>query len=143
MDSLLLQGLRAYFTTYPIFPSPDSIGVNPNTAPPHVLATLYNPAEGEERLLGEDDVFRILRARDEGLVFCESGMADVEACTTFALEHVTGIDEINPPFPPLQCRSDVFTIESEGRFGEARARLVVALDRSNPADLRTLEYRWE
>jgi type II secretory pathway component PulK len=138
MDRLLLEGLRAYFTTYPLFPSPESIGVNPNTAPPHLLAVLYNPTE--ERFLDEDDVFRILRARDEGRVFCPSD--EVDPCVTLSSE-VDAIGVGTPPFPPLQFRSNVFVIEAEGRFGVARARRVVVLDRSDPAELQILEYRWE
>jgi general secretion pathway protein K len=138
MDFLLLEGLRAYFTVHPMFPSEESIGVNPNTAPPHVLSALYIPASGE-LLTDESKVRRILQARREGSLFCPQ--STTEPCVTLA--SVDAIDVGQTPFPPPQFESDAFTIESEGRVGVARARLIVIVDRSDPSDMKTLEYRWE
>jgi type II secretory pathway component PulK len=136
MDGLLLEGLRAYFTTYPVVV--EAAGVNPNTAPPHVLSAIYYGTQGDRRFVDEDDVFRTLQSRREGVVFCAvSGRQD---CVDWQQElHREG----ESVFPPFQFRSTVFTIESEGRYGEARARLTVVVDRSDPEDLPMLDYRWE
>ena len=42
LDPLLLEALKAYFTTYPMFPPADGGGANLNTAPPHVLGMIYH-----------------------------------------------------------------------------------------------------
>ncbi len=136
IDGLLLEGLRAYFTTYPVVVA--SAGVNPNTAPPYVLSAIYYGTQGDRRFVDEDDVFRTLERRREGKVFC--AVSGAEGCVGWQQELHRGGETI---FPPFQFQTDVFIIDSEGRFGEARARLRVVIDRSDPADLQTLEYRWE
>ncbi len=136
VDGLLLEGLRAYFTTYPVVV--ELAGVNPNTAPPYVLSAIYYGTQGDRRFVDEDDVFRTLERRREGKVFC--AVSGAKGCVGWQQELHRGGETI---FPPFQFQTDVFIIDSEGRFGEARARLRVVIDRSDPADLQTLEYRWE
>jgi type II secretory pathway component PulK len=138
IDAKLLTALGEYFTTQPLFVPVERAGVNPNTAPPHVMALIYfGGAIEENRLLADDrdDVFRALRARDEGLVFCEGQHPD---CTGFAPEVIPLGDAT---FPPLTYTSDVFRIESQGRYGEARSRIVAVVDRSQAGGARTLYYR--
>lgn len=140
VDAPLLEALSHYFTALPLFPPIETTGINPNTAPPHLLALIYSGGGAEQkRLLGDrpDAIVRVLRLRGEGRVFCE---ADREGCEGFAAEILSLGDSV---FPPLQYQSNVFTIESEGRFGESRARVVTVVDRG---DLlggvpRTLYYR--
>jgi type II secretory pathway component PulK len=139
LDPPLLEALAQYFTTQPLYVAPEHVGINPNTAPPHLLAAIYVGAAAEEkRLLDEDDVFRILRLRDEGRVFCPEAGAD--ECVTFAPEIIRLGETV---FPPLQFQSDVFEIESVGKYGESRARLSAVLDRSKPAEPKILYYRMD
>jgi type II secretory pathway component PulK len=138
IDARLLDALGEYFTTQPLFVPIERAGVNPNTAPPHVLGLIYfGGAIEENRLLAQDreDVFRALRARSEGLIFCE---AQHPECVGFAPEVIPLGDAT---FPPLTYTSDVFRIESEGRYGVARARIVAVVDRGQAGGARTLYYR--
>ena len=130
MDERLLDVLAHYFTIHPLFPSPDRVGVNPNTAPAHVMAAIWT----DGRLLGRNDVFRVLSRRADGRIFCPQTTEGCEGFREEILEH-------QEPFPQLQYRSSIFEIESEGRYGSARVRVVSVVDRSNPADIQTLYYR--
>ena len=139
MDRLLLGALKDYFTAYPMFPAVDRTGVNPNTAPAHVLGLVYhyqgNASEG--RLFDRDDVFRILRFRDEERVFCRD--QSQEGCESFQ-EHMEMFgDQV---FPPLRFASDVFEIKVEASYGETRACISRVIDRSE-VEVRTLAYRME
>jgi hypothetical protein len=142
MDDPLLEALKAYFGTQPMFDIERS-GVNPNTAPPHVLGMIYHGTAQEKRLLDNDGVFPILEARQTGTVFCEpgagyDGCSDLEELMEFAGESF---------FPPLQYQSDIFTIRSVAklakRFGEARACVTTVITRADPEEPETLLYRKE
>ena len=139
MDRLLVEALKDYFTTYPMFPAVEKSGINPNTAPAHVLGLVYhyqgNASEG--RLFDRDDVFRILRFREEDRVFCRD--LSREACESF-LEHMEIFGDL--VYPPLQFASDVFEIEVEASYGETRACVTRVIDRSD-LEVRTLAYRME
>ncbi len=139
VDRLLLEALKDYFTSYPMFPAVNKSGVNPNTAPAHVLGLVYhyqgNASEG--RLFDRDDVFRILRFRDEERLFCRD--LSREACESFQ-EHMEIFGDL--VFPPLQFASDVFEIEVEASYGETRACVSRVIDRSD-VEIRTLAIRLE
>ena len=135
MDEPLLDSLRAYLTVHPIFPGSRSGGVNPNTAPPHVLSLIYQGTAGDKRLLGEDDVFRILRARDEGRIFCPGSTEP--PCESFSSE-IGRVGET--VFPPLGYSTAIFSIRSEGRFGDARACFETVIDRETEPPT-ALSYR--
>jgi type II secretory pathway component PulK len=125
IDGRLIEELDHYLTFLPLTAAPADAGVNPNTAPPHVLAAIWHGTSDDRRPLAADDVFRVLRTRGEGRMFC--GSTENPDCVTFA-EEVGRVGET--VFPPLRYASDVFTIESEGRFGEARVRIEAVVDRS-------------
>jgi len=126
MDPLLLDALREYFSPYPLYPTEgNGGGINPNTAPPHVLALLYYGAI-DMRMANEDLIFRALKLREEGLVFCAA--ASGEKCLDFATE--LGLD--SQIFPPLQFTSSVFQIDVEARYQNARACVHTVLDRAFP-----------
>ncbi len=136
LDASLLEGIKAYFSPYPLVPTSNGSGVNPNTAPPHILAMIYHGTSGEKRLLDRDDVFRILTARDEDKIFCEPEYG--ERCESFpALTGFVG----ETFFPRLQYASSVFTIRTEGRYGAARACVITVVDRSFAEEPQTLFYR--
>jgi type II secretory pathway component PulK len=138
IDGALLETLDYYFTCFPLVPTLDQSGVNPNTAPPHVLALLYHGTEGDHRLIERDDLFRVLRGRREGKIFCEQ--ADQERCVEIGPE-IGSVGET--VFPPLTYHSDVFEIASTARVNESRVRIVAVLDRSDPASPTLLSYRIE
>ncbi len=140
MDALLVEAIKDYFTAYPMYPAIENSGVNPNTAPAHVLGLVYhyqgNASEG--RLFQRDDVFRILRFRDEDRIFCPEG-AQEDDCESFA-DHLEVFGDVI--FPPLQFASNVFEIQVEASYGETRACLSRVIDRSKP-ETRTLAYRMD
>ncbi len=136
LDGELLGGIKAYFSAFPLVPPPERSGVNPNTAPPHILGLIYHGTAGEKRLLDRDDVFRILQAREEDKIFCESEYG--EECESFtALTGFVG----ETIFPPLQYVSSVFTVRTEGRYGATRACVISVIDRSSAEAPQTLFYR--
>lgn len=136
MDARLIGELAAYFTVQPLIPTPDTSGVNPNTAPPQVLGLIYFGTTGDMRLATRDEVYRIMKLREEGKVFCPPG--DSERCVSFDAE----IGRIGESlFPPLQLSSSVFFITSRGQVDEASATLSTVIDRSNPEEPRILEVR--
>jgi type II secretory pathway component PulK len=137
LDALMLEALKAYFTTYPMFPPADGGGANLNTAPPHVLGMIYHGMGGDFALLDSRDVFELLRARSDGRVFCP-GPAP-EPCVSFF--GTLGIAEGEEVFPPLSYASRVFHIESEARVAETRACVSTVVDRGNGAEPKTLYYR--
>jgi len=137
LDALMLESLKAYFTTYPMFPAPGSGGANLNTAPPHVLGMIYHGLGKEFELLDSRDVFGLLRARQEGRVFCPT--EGPEPCASFY--RTLGIAEGEEVFPPLSYTSRVFRIDSEARVGETRACVSSVVDRGNGAEPTTLYYR--
>jgi type II secretory pathway component PulK len=135
LDPLMLGALKAYFTTWPMFPPADGGGANLNTAPPHVLGMIYHGLGEEFELLDARDVFEILKVRDEGGVFCPNGA--VEPCTSFF--QTLGLAEGEQIFPPLGYASNVFRIDSEARVGETRACVSTVVDRG--AEMKALYYR--
>ena len=138
LDAALLDTLDHYFTCFPLVPRLDAIGVNPNTAPPHVLALLYHGTADDRRLIDRDDLFRVLRGRREGKIFC--AQADEDRCVQIETE-IGRVGE--SVFPPLAYQSDVFEIRSTGRVQESRVRIVAVVDRSDPSQPQTLSYRIE
>lgn len=137
-DPLLLGALNAYLTTEPLYPKIEQSGVNPNTAPPYLLAMIYHGVTGDRNrdLLDEEEVFSILRARHDGRIFCPG--SDEERCVKFESE-IGRVGET--VFPPLTYRSDIFSIKSEARFGNARACLRTVVDRSDLREILTLSFR--
>lgn len=129
-DAALLEALRPYVT---VFPLKSANAVNPNTAPTWVLATLAN-TELELRLLGEEDVKQIDKARSEHAV-CEA--SDGEC---LSLDESLGASA--KFFPDLTgVRSDVFRIEARASYGDVRRVVEVVVDRKNPAQPQLLDWR--
>jgi type II secretory pathway component PulK len=136
LDPLLLEALKAYFTPYPMFPGTSGGGVNLNTAPPHVLGLIYHGVGEQFELVDQRDVFEILKARNEGKVFC-AGAAQ-EPCTDFAA--TVGIAAGETIFPPLTFTSRVFAIDSVASVGETRACVHAVVDRGTGSEMKTLYY---
>lgn len=130
-DAPLVEALRPYVTVYPYVASG---GINPNTAPPHVLALLFFDDGVDLRLAPEDTVREILSVRQEGGSVCGEAQS-AEQCTP--------IREIveNAIFPPPSFSSDVFVVTAEVRVGSVHRSIEAVLDRSKGAAPLLLSWR--
>lgn len=138
-DGPLVEALQPYVTVYPFAPggcgkSAVGCGINLNTAPPHVLATLFYDDGVTQRLATEDVVRRILEIREDGRAVCSSASRD-DTCTPMN-EIVT-----NAIFPPPTFSSEVFVVTSVARVGEVRRVVEAVIDRSLPAQPRLLFWQ--
>ncbi|NRA03512.1 MAG: general secretion pathway protein GspK [Myxococcales bacterium] len=139
MDPALMSEFEAYFGTLPWIwaggPS-DKTGVNPNTAPPHILSTIfYGAPTGKKRLIDGRDVFEIMRARDEGKIFCE---LESEDCTGFQAALGMAGQSV---FPNLRFSSLIFRVRIDARVRDALVRTETMLHRRDLADYKFLSHR--
>lgn len=111
-DYKLVRRLEQYVTVYPLFAAE---GVNINTAPSHVLASIWHGTTGRQELLGKSEVVSILDARDEGSFFCDDSAGDPDRCITLGEIGIEG--SIYPP-TKLPARSWVYTVLSQVTYGE-------------------------
>jgi type II secretory pathway component PulK len=130
-DAKLVDSLRPYLTVYPFV---GESGINPNTAPPHVLALLFFDDGVDLRLAPESTVRDILRIREEGGLLCGEAQSD-ETCTPIR-EIVT-----NAIYPPPSFASDVFTVVAEARVGDMRRSIEAVIDRREAPDTLLLSWR--
>jgi type II secretory pathway component PulK len=130
-DGDLVQALRPYVTVYP-YAKAD--GINPNTAPPHVLALLFHGVNNNLQLANENEVKAVLKARDQGDILCADS-AKTPGCQSIA-QLLPG--EV---FPPPTYSSDVFMIRAEAKVGEVRRSVEAVVDRSKPSKPLLLAWR--
>lgn len=130
-DGRLVDALRPYVTVYP-FAGPG--GINPNTAPPHVLALLFSNDGADFTLAKEDQVREILKVRQDGGLVCSESQS-AEACTPIR-QIVT-----NAIFPEPRYTSDVFVVTAEAQVGEVRRSVEAVLDRREGAQPLLLSWR--
>jgi general secretion pathway protein K len=130
-DGDLVEALRPYVTVYP-YAKAD--GINPNTAPPHVLALLFHGVGEDFRFATEDEVKSVLKARDQGDVLCADS-AKTPGCRS--------IGELLPGeiFPPPTYASNVFMIRAEAKVGEVRRTIEAVVDRTKPTEPQLLAWR--
>jgi type II secretory pathway component PulK len=131
-DRALVGVIRPYIT---VFPYMGGRGVNPNTAPPHILSLIYYNDGVEYRLAKEDDVRRIIEVRGEGKIFCETAEADECVAMSDILPNAQAI------YPPLSYFSDTFTVQSEARFANVQRTVEAVIDRSTPSDPVLLSWK--
>jgi hypothetical protein len=118
-----------------VFPwAGENSGINPNTAPPWVLALLYTGTSGDYRLVGEDDVRRILEAREGGSLLCADDANDVK-CTPLRSVLPDGV------YPPPTFATDVFVVTAEAQAGDALRTVTAVVDRSDLAKPKLLAIR--
>jgi general secretion pathway protein K len=131
-DSALVAVVRPYITVYPYV---GGRGVNPNTAPPHILSLIYYNDGVDFRLIKEDDVRRIIEARQDGRVFCQT--PNDEACVAIAeiLPNAAAI------YPPLSFFSDTFSVRSEARYANVQRTVEAVIDRSTPSEPVLLSWK--
>jgi type II secretory pathway component PulK len=121
-----VEALRPYVTVHPLA---GGAGINPNTAPPWVLASLYHgTAASGYRLVAEEQVRRILNLRERGARLCGAGEAGVEGqagCVPFS---EAGLESV---VPEASTASELFLVQAEAHHGDVVRRLEAVLDRSD------------
>ena len=139
LDPELLSEFTAYFSALPWIwagAADSPTGVNPNTAPPHILSTIYYGAPtGKKRLITDRDVFDIMRARDDGKIFCEM---ETEDCTT--LQATLGMTGQNV-FPNFRFSSLIFRIRIDARVRKALVRTETLVHTRDIQERRFLSHK--
>lgn len=133
-DADLLDVIRPYVTVHPFA---GGAGVNPNTAPPHILALIFYNDGVDLRFVQEDEVRKILEVRDEGRIFCPNEGQSDEACTPMS-EIVPNSESIHPP---LSYHSDVFAVRSEASVGGVQRTVEAVIDRTVLEEPQVLSWR--
>ncbi len=131
-DGPLVEALRPYVTVYP-YARAD--GINPNTAPPHVLGLVFHGVGEDFRFASEDEVKAVLKAREQDELVCADDASN-PACEVKLQEVLPG--EV---FPPPTFTSKVFTIRAEATVGEVRRTIEAVVDRSTPLQPSILSWR--
>lgn len=133
-DGLLVEAMRPYVTVYPWAPPGDvGSGINPNTAPSHVLSLIFFNDGVTYRFVNEDEVRKILEVRQKGGLICPD--SSLEVCTP-----ISEIVGLNPVIPPLSFRNNVFRVVAEAQVGEVRRSIEAMLDRTDPVTPRLLSW---
>lgn len=144
-DGTLVDAIRPYATVHPYRPQADDphlldgSGINPNTAPSHVLALLFHGMAPDRRLADENDVRWILDTRAEDRVFCpqSGGYGEVE-CEFLGDQTGAGLEGI---YPPPKHTADVFRLTAEARYGDVRRTIEAVVDRSQATSPLLLSWR--
>jgi general secretion pathway protein K len=131
-DAALVETLRPYVTVHPW--ASKNTGINPNTAPPWVLALLYTGTSGDFRFVAEDEVRRILEAREGGSLLCADEANDTQ-CTPLRSVLPDGV------FPAPSFEADVFLVEAEARAGDSVRTVTAVIDRSELTSPKLLAIR--
>ncbi len=131
-DAELVETLRPYVGVFPW--AGTNTGINPNTAPPWVLALLYTGTSGDYRFPTEDDVRRVLEAREGGSLLCADEANDAK-CTPLRSVLPDGV------YPPPSFEADVFLITAEAHAGDTLRTVTAVIDRSELAKPRLLAIR--
>ncbi len=132
-DPPLVEALRPYLTVYPYV---GGEGINPNTAPPWVLAVLYHGVAGDYRLAEPTLAENLVRLRDRGRLLCGESLDD-PLCASLS-ENVPG--EL---YPPPTFDTDLFRVRAVARVGSVTRTLETVLDRSDPNQPLVLAWRME
>lgn len=131
-DAALVETLRPYVDVYPW--AGENTGINPNTAPPWVLALLYTGTSGDYHLATEEDVRRILEAREGGSLLCADEANDTK-CTPLRSVLPEGV------YPPPSFEADVFFVSAEARAGDTTRTVSAVVDRKHPEQPKLLAIR--
>ncbi len=135
-DMQLVEVLRPYVTVHPLL---GDIGINLNTAPPHVLSMVYYGSGGDKRLADEDIVREIMRLRDEGAILCTGatppGM-DCRSLNEVGLGDGSIYPEVTLPMP-----TTVFTVTAEAEVGAVVRTIEAVVDVSIREEPRLLFWK--
>lgn len=132
-DGPLVDALARYVTVYP-YARAD--GINPNTAPPHVLALLFHGVGTNLELADEDTVRKVLKAREGGELLC-ADEAHNPACSPLS----SVVD--GEVFPPPTFKTEVFSVVAEARVGPVRRTVEAIVDRTKPDGPLLLSWQVE
>ena len=130
---VLVEGIRPYATVHPRL---SGTGINLNTAPPHVLASVYHGSQGDRQLASEDTVRRILRVREDGNILCTDAAADDRCILASDIVDGSIFPEANLP-----GKARVFSVEAEATVGEIRRSIQAVIDRTKPSKPIIVEWR--
>lgn len=131
-DGPLVDALRPFVGVHPLV---GGGGINVNTAPPWVLAQLSRGSDvSGTRPLEEEDVARIVEAREEGPL-C-SGETSAPSCRS--LGEILDGETLSPAATE---RSSVFKITAVVKILDVERRIETVVDRSDPAQLERLSWR--
>jgi general secretion pathway protein K len=137
-DPRLVDALRPYLTVYPFA---GQAGINPNTAPPHVLALLYySDGSSELRLAPEDRIREILRIRHEGGALCQEG-TEIDPQSEIPCTPIGEIVGPNEIYPPPAWSSDVFTARARATVAGVTRTVEAVLDRKQSGQPALLSWR--
>ena len=129
-DAGWVEALRPYVSVHP-YVSGD--GINPNTAPPWVLALLLHGTASDFRLAEEDEIRAVLDIRESGGILC-ADEADHPACTPMR-EAIPG--EI---YPPPTFMTEVFRVTSEANYDGVVSTVEAMVDRTDPTKPKLLSW---
>jgi type II secretory pathway component PulK len=121
-DGPLCEALAPYVTVHPWVRGD---GINPNTAPPHVLGLLYHGVSEDYRLADADLVADVVAGREEGLLWCDEEAVN-ERCRPLSAAVPGTI------YPPPTWSSEVFTVISKATVGDVTRTVEAVLDRTQP-----------
>jgi general secretion pathway protein K len=125
-DPPLVDALRPYVSAFPLVGG----GVNPNTAPTWVLASMDAGNDVLNARIGDEDfVKRIAKCRAEGPLCdgCGQSPSDCVGAGT--------------PTPGWKLNSDVFRIEATAEYGDVRRVVEAVVSRRDPAKPERLAWR--
>jgi general secretion pathway protein K len=127
IDGPLYEALQPYLTVHPWV---GGDGINPNTAPAHVLGLLYHGVAEDYRLADAQQVGDLLTGREEGNLWCDES-ANHPRCRPMT--------QVLPGtvYPPPSWSSDVFTVISAATVGDVTRTVEAVVDRTQ-ADQPTL-----
>jgi general secretion pathway protein K len=129
-DAGWVTRLRPYLGVHPLVAGD---GINPNTAPPWVLALLFHGTADDFRLAEKDAIRAILDIREGNGMLC-ADEADHEACTPIR-EAIPG--EI---YPPPTFTTDTFRVTSEARYDDVISTVEAMVDRADPTKPKLLSW---
>jgi len=121
-DGPLFEALEPYLTVHPWVAGD---GINPNTAPPHVLGLLYHGVSEDYRLADADLVADVVAGREEGILWCAEEATD-QRCRPLSAAVPGTI------YPPPTWSSEVFTVVSRATVGDVTRTVEAVLDRTKP-----------
>jgi general secretion pathway protein K len=135
-DVQIAEAMRPYVTVHPLL---GDQGINVNTAPPHVLALLYQGPSGDRQLSDEDTVRDILQIRDQDKIVCTATQTVPDLCVGLA-EAGLGNGSIYPE-TTLPMDSSVFLIHSEAQVDDVVRTVEAVIDVTEREEPRLLSWR--
>jgi len=130
-DEPLFRAVEPYLTVHPWV---GGDGINPNTAPPHVLGLLYHGVAEDYRLADALEVADVLAGRQEGILWCDESATD---------ERCRPLTQVIPGtvYPPPSWSSDVFTVIAQATVRDVTRSVEAVVDRSQPDAPQLLAWR--